>query len=357
MTSRERVRRALARQETDRVPIDYDANADIDRRVKMHYGLTAGDDEGLRQRLGVDIRHVAAPYRGPRLYADLPERGIKVDEWGIHRRWVEHDSGGYWDYCDFPLREANADEVMAWAMPSPDDHDYSGVAAQCRQLGEYGVHVGGGGLGCVINTAGFFRGMEQVFLDLITDDPAGLLLIDRFLDIQYEVIRRTIEAAEGGFDFMWIGEDLGSQRSAIIGTEVFRRHIRPRHQRFLDLAAAHDLPVMLHTCGSSSWAYPDYIAMGLAAVDTLQPEAKDMSPAYLKSTFGDRLAFRGCISTAGPVAWGTVEDVKDYCRQTLATMMPGGGYIFAPTHSLQDNSPTANVVAMYETAHRDGVFK
>jgi ADP-ribosylglycohydrolase len=23
-----------------------------------------------------------------------------VDHWGIHRRWVEHDSGGYWDYFD-----------------------------------------------------------------------------------------------------------------------------------------------------------------------------------------------------------------------------------------------------------------
>jgi len=35
-------------------------------------------------------------------------------------------------------------------------------------------------------------------------------------------------------------------------------------------------------------------------------------------------------------------------------MMPGGGYCFAPTHALQDNSPTENVVAMYETARECG---
>lgn len=64
------------------------------------------------------------------------------------------------------------------------------------------------------------------------------------------------------------------------------RHILPRHQKFLDLAAAHNLPVMMHTCGSSSWAYEDYIRLGLKAVDTLQPEAADMSPAHLKKTFG-----------------------------------------------------------------------
>jgi len=62
---------------------------------------------------------------------------------------------------------------------------------------------------------------------------------------------------------------------------------------------------MIHTCGSSSWAYEDFIEMGITVVDTLQPEAKDMAPEYLKKTFGGRLAFHGCISTAGPVASGT----------------------------------------------------
>lgn len=96
--------------------------------------------------------------------------------------------------------------------------------------------------------------------------------------------------------------------------------------------------------------------MGIAVVDTLQPEAKNMAPEYLKKTFGDRLAFHGCISTAGPVATGTVPDTIDYCRRTLEIMMPGGGYCFAPTHALQDNSPTENVVAMYETAHKYGRY-
>ena len=76
----------------------------------------------------------------------------------------------------------------------------------------------------------------------------------------------------------------------------------------------------------------------------------------LKRTFGGRLAFHGCISTAGPVACGTVDDVVDDCRQTLDIMMPGGGYCFAPTHCLQDNSPTANVVAMYDTVDKYGWY-
>ena len=183
-----------------------------------------------------------------------------------------------------------------------------------------------------------------------------LTFINRFVEIKFEILRRTIEAANGGIDFIRIGEDLGTQHGPLISMETFRKHIAPRHRPFFELAEAYDLPVMIHTCGSSSWAYDEYIAMGLDAVDTLQPEAADMAPEYLKRRFGDRLAFHGCISTAGPVAFGTVEDVRKDCRRTLEIMMPGGGYCFAPTHALQDNSPTENVLAMYETAHSVGRY-
>jgi len=357
MTSKERVNTTLARREPDRVPINYSANKGIDRRLKRHFGLAPDDAEGLRQALGVDFRRIAAPDRGPKQHENIPERGVKVDNWGVHRCWIEHDTGGYWDFCDFPLCDADEETIANWPMPSPDNHDYSAAREACERYRNYGVYVGGAGLGCIINTAGFFRGMEQVFIDLATDDPAGLLLIDRFLRIQLEIARRTLEAAPpGAVDFMWMGEDLGTQGGPLISMEMFRKHILPRHKPFYELASAYDLPVMMHACGSSSWAYEEYIKLGMKAVDTLQPEAKDMSPEHLKNTFGGRLAFHGCISTAGPVANGTVMETVDTCRRTLEIMMPGGGYCFAPTHSLQDNSPTENVIAMYETPGNYGTY-
>ena len=355
ISSKERVLRTFRHKKTDRVPVDYGANPGIDGKLKSYFGLKTDDGEGLRRALGVDFRGVGAKYIGKRLHPEKTER--KVDpQWGSVTKYIEHDSGGYWDFCDFPLMEADLETVSKWPMPSPEDFDYSGIAEACRQNREYAVNVGSAGLGCIINTAGFLRGMEQVFVDLALDEPAGLLLIDRMLEIQLEVVRREIEAAKGGVDFMWMGEDLGTQHGPLISMETFRKHIKPRHKPFFDLAKSYNLPVMIHTCGSSSWSYEDYIGMGLTAVDTLQPEAKDMSPEYLKKTFGDRLAYHGCISTGGPVAFGTPEVTVRYCEDTLEVMMPGGGYCFAPTHSLQDNSPLENVIAMYETAHRAGKY-
>ncbi len=354
MNSKQRVLTAFARAQPDRVPIDYAANAGIDGRLKRHFGLADKDAEGLREALGVDFRAVGPPYVGGKLHAEMP--GRMVDDWGIRRRWIEHDTGGYWDYCDFPLKDAALEAIRAWPVPSPDDYDYSAIAEQCRRYGEYCVVAGGAGTGDIINSTGMIRTMEQVLIDLATDEEACLVWIDRKIGIQLEILERTLAAAQGGIDLLWIGEDLGMQTGALISLELFRRHIRPRHQRFVDLAKAYDLPVAIHSCGSSSWAYEDFIEMGIGVVDTLQPEAKDMAPAYLKERFGGRLAFHGCISTAGPVAHGSVAETVAVCRETLEIMMPGGGYAFAPTHQLQDNSPTENVVAMYETAREYGRY-
>ena len=103
MRSKERVLTTFARQEADRVPINYASNPGIDGRLKAYYGLQVNDDEGLSRVLGVDFRSVSAPYRGPRLHSQIP--GIRVDPlWGTHTRYIEHESGGYWDYWGwFPL--------------------------------------------------------------------------------------------------------------------------------------------------------------------------------------------------------------------------------------------------------------
>lgn len=355
MTPRERVLAFFARSEPDRVPINYSANPGIDARLKEALGLSQSDHEGLLQALGVDFRGVGVPYVGPRLHSEIPGRNV-CPQFGIRTRHVEHGTGAYEDFCDFPLRDATEEEIAAWPMPNPDHFDYSVVDAACKAYEPYALYVGGPGLGDIINSSGMIRNMEQVMLDIITENPAWQLYVDRRLDILLEVKRRTIEAAKGRIDFVWMGEDLGTQHAPLISLEMYRRMIRPRHQRVVDMAKSFGLPVMIHTCGSSSWAYEDFIEMGIDAVDTLQPEAANMSPEYLKATFGGRLSFHGCISTAGPVSFGTVEDVVADCKHVLDVMMPGGGYAFAPTHALQDNSPTENVIAMYQTAHTYGWY-
>lgn len=356
LTSRERVLCAFNHEEPDRVPIQYMDNPGLNLRMKRHFSLADDDDEGLLCRLGTDFRGVWPAYKGPRLHAEIPEREVDA-VWGMRKKWIEHESGGYWDYCDYPLVDATEEAFDKWPMPSPDDYDYSVVAEICRQHPDRAIHLGGAGTGDIMNSSGMLMGVEKAMMGIIDPDSPLQRLIDRRIEAQLGELERSLEAGRGRIDFLWIGEDLGTQRGPIISMETYRQFIKPRHKKFVDLAAAWKIPVMMHCCGSSSWAFDEFLNLGITIVDTLQPEAADMAPAYLKSRWGDRLTFHGCISTAGPVAYGNVGDVRCNMRETLEIMMPGGGYCMSPTHMLQDNSPTENVVAMYEAAHEFGRYR
>ena len=355
MTSKERVRAFFQGRCGDRVPVNYLYNPGIDQRLKTHFGLAEDDDEGLLCRLGVDFRSVHPRYTGPRLHPEIPERQVDAD-WGLRKKWIEHESGGYWDYCDYPLMDATEVEFDTWPMPSPDQFDYSVVEKACSRYPDHAIHLGGPGTADIMNTSGMLMGVEQAMMEIIDSDSPLQRFTDRRIAVQLGVLERALEAGHGQIDFLWIGEDLGTQRGPIISMETYRQFIKPRHKRFVDLAKAWNIPVMIHCCGSSSWAFDEFIEMGITAVDTLQPEAKDMSPEYLKKRFGGRLHFHGMISTAGPLAYGNADEVVANVRETLATMMPGGGYALAPTHQIQDNSPVENVLAMYQAAREYGRY-
>jgi len=354
MNARERVRRTFEFERTDRVTIGYEANAGVHARLCAALGIRPDDMESLYRALGVDYRGIGAPYTGPELFKAPPGRQVNQLE-GCIMRWVEHGSGGYWDFCDFPLKDAEDEEFDAFPVPDPDDFDYEAAAARAKAYhGEFALYAGNPGMPDIINSNGRIMGMEDVLCHLLTENEAAMRFIHRRARFHLGMMERLLDACRGLIDFVWLGEDLGTQHTQLISTELYRRVLKPIHRQFVELASAYHLPVLVHSCGSSSWVYEDFIEMGVRGVDTLQPEAHNMSPEYLAEHFGGRLNFRGCISTAGPLAYGTESDVEENCRRVIEIMRPAGGYHFAPTHAIQDNSPTENVLAMYRAVHQYG---
>lgn len=353
---KERVKAAFAHQEPDRVPFNYHFfNGAIDRRMKDHFGLASDDDEGLRKALDVDFRRVKAPYVRRPLHAAVPDREVSP-EWGIRSRLVEHETGSYWEPCDFPLRDASVDEVERWPMPSPDDYDYSQIPVQCESFKAYYLVAGTRGVGDCINNAGFLCSMERVLIGLALEEPAVMRLIDRRRHVELEVMRRTLEAGHGRIDMLLLGEDLGTQRGPMVGPEFYRRLIKPRHQEFTNLARAYNVPVMFHSDGAVSWAYDDFIQVGIHVHDAVQMECEGMDPARLKKGWGERLSFHGVIPTTGPLAHGSAQDITNQVRDILDIMKPGGGHVLSPSHNVQDNTPVENVLAMYEAGQKYGAY-
>ena len=355
MSSRERVLLTLGFEKPDRVPIDYSANPSIHNRLMKT--LRAQNTEEMLELLGVDLRAIDVPYIGPRLFPVI--RGYSVNqEYGSISRWVRNEYSGYEDFCCFPLKDATEIKVRNWPMPNPELYDYAVVKRLIRAFQSKAIYIGHPGYPDIINSLGRVMGMESCLINLQIRDEATLDFISRKADFEIGKLERLLNAirsAGGSADFMMLGEDLGSQIAPLISHELFTDVIRPIFARFIGLAQSYGLPVMVHSCGSSSWVFEDFIQMGIIAVDTLQPEATNMSPAYLKERFGGRLVFHGCISTAA-LANLSVEGVRNICSETIEIMMPTFGYHFAPTHMIQDNTPVENIIKMYQTIHQLGVY-
>lgn len=357
MSSRERVLCAMQHGTPDRVPINYLTNVAVYERLASALDIQKGDYEGVLKALGVDFRSVEPVYTGPVLF-NVPT-GRKVDSvYGFVTRWIANKDGGYWDYCDFPLKDAISEVIASFPIPNPDNFDYETAIEKIKRYSAegYAVSIGNAGIADIINSTGRVMGMEDTLVNLMFEDDATLTYIDRRCAMELGVLGRLLDKANEHVTFVWMGEDLGTQKAPMISLDLYRSVIRPRHQKYIDLAKFYDKPVMMHSCGSSSWAFPDFIEMGVDVVDTLQPEAENMSPIYLKKTFGKRLSFHGCVSTAGPLAYGNAKETEDSVREILEIMMPGGGYLLSPTHAIQDNTPVENIIAMYNAAHKFGRY-
>lgn len=350
MISRERVLRTFDHAPVDRLAIDYLANPIIHKKFAQAIGCPSADYETVFEVLGVDFREIGVRYRGPNLFEPMPGRTTDP-VYGYRTRWVENESGGYCDFCDFPLLDAEPEEIAAFPVPDADDFDYEPVKEFLKTWDKYALYVGNPGYADIINATGRVMGMEQTLIHLITEEEATLTYISRRCDMELGILERILNRAEGRIDFLFFGEDLGTQHAPLISPELYRRVLKPFHKRYTALAKAYRIPVMVHSCGSSSWAYEDFIEIGVRAVDTLQPEAAAMDPTYLKEHFGGRLAFHGGISTAGTLVNGTPEQVRKTVLETAGIFNRGGGYFLAPTHMIQDNTPVENMIAMYQAAH------
>lgn len=354
MTARERIRATFAHEKTDRVSIGYKTNDAVHKRLAIELGIPDGDYEKVLEALGVDYRELTVPYIGKPLF-EVPENRRVNPLLGCIMRWAPNEMGGYWDYCDFPLKDAEDEDFEKFPIPNPDDFDYDAALEIVKNNPkQYAFHLGNAAYPDVINGNGCLMGMEDVLCHLLLKDEAALDFMNRRADYQVKMMERTLEKCKGYIDFMWLGEDLGTQHAPMISLQLYRDVIKPIHKRFTDLAKAYDIPVMIHSCGCSSWAYPDYIDIGINAVDNIQPDAANMDPAYLVKTFGKQLAYRGCISTGGPLAFGTPDEVRKNVNEVMDIMMPNGGYFFAPSHRIQDNTPVENIIAMYQAAHDYG---
>jgi uroporphyrinogen decarboxylase len=363
MDARQRVTLALDHQQPDRVPIDYWATDAVNARLLNHFGFST--QEELLTHFDVDFRYIEGPkYIGPD--PEVREDGCVEDHWGVPRVRVEVESGSetavYKEVIDFPLREAESvDEIQGYSKwPDPDWFDYDSVAdqvAQARAAGKVVVFMGDRMNRCAqLKPAMYVRGIDQILLDLALAPEIAETIFQKIAAFYLEYTRRTLEAAGGGIDILMMGDDFGTQKGLFMSPDMWRRFLRPGFKAFIDLAKGYGCKVGHHSCGSVKPIIPDLIECGLDILNPVQPDVVDMDRKQLKQQFGDRLCFHGSISIQKTLPFGTPDDVRNEVRERVETLGPEGGFVFCTAHNIQADTPTENIVALFDAYRAFGQY-
>lgn len=348
MTSREQVMAALERKGYDRIPVKHEGTPEINRMIMDHFGLS--NVEQLLRVLGDDFRYVEAVYCGPELKT-FPDGSIE-GYWGERYKYIEFEGGKYLESVDQPFAGVDSlDKLDRSHFPTADWFDYSTIRAQCEKLREQGFAVCFGTAGDMdfINSIARARGTELVLIDLITDDPVYLDIMEARFRFYLDMHRRVLQAAGGLIDFTHIGEDLGTQRAPVIGMDIFKRHFADKFKAYFDMVHSHGAKAMMHMCGCVVAFLPRLIELGLDVYDVVQPTVPEMDIAALQRRFGNHLTFCGTVCVQSTIAFGTPAQIESEVRRRLA-LFPKGGLFLGPTHAIQVGSPLENILTLYRTA-------
>ena len=348
MTSRERVIRCCQGKGFDRVPIKHEATVEINRELCDYFGLS--NDEQLLRVLGDDFRYVEPKYCGPRILKSTD--GSLAGYFGERYKWNEVDGGRYLESSYQPFAGVNRVEDLDRShFPSADWFDYASIRPQALAVREagYAVCCGSAGDTDFINGIARARGMEQVLIDLIEDNPVYLEIMKARYQFYYEMHERILQAAGGLIDFTHIGEDFGTQLGPMIGMDIFERHFAPKYKEYFQMVHGYGARAMLHMCGAVWLFLPRLIELGLDVYDVVQPTTPENDVVTLGKQFGRNLIFQGSMDVQKEIAFGNPADVEREVNRRLDHFSKGG-LILGPSHKIQPNSPLENVLAMYRAA-------
>ena len=365
MNSKERTLAALRRQEPDCVPLYATVVSEVAEELSQVTGIPPNNcDAFLTNRishaemlttLGNDVVGIGstAPPGCPTL---VRSDGFRVDEWGFVYRPVPHAYGIYHEIVERPLKGiTSAKELACYRVPNPYASGRFDVAK------DHSEHYGQdyallGVVECtVFEMAWNLVGLEQFLMDMALRKDYIPLLLDEVATYSIAV---GLELIKLGADIMLTGDDIGMDPGPMISPNLWREYLKPRLKQVFDAYKAADPNVILayHTCGSVLPFIDELIELGVEVLNPIQVTAHGMDPVVLKKEYGDQLAFCGGIDQRHVLPTGSPAEVEAEVIRRIMEMGQDGGYVLAPTHDIQADTPVENVLALFAAARRHGAY-
>ncbi|MHB0877520.1 MAG: uroporphyrinogen decarboxylase family protein, partial [Anaerolineae bacterium] len=350
MDSRARVVAALTGQEPDKVPIALGF-------YRIELADIAPAEEAERHR--VDVRFVSfRPSQSQQDFQDyvsrLP-RDTRIGGPSLLRTYYE------WGYQPelvgaSPLAGARHPADLD-AYPWPDvtaAYRHEGMAEEVAALQGRGYavacglpHLGGE----MYETAWRLRGFQRFNLDLLEREPLAAALLDRLVIL---ATTNAISVASAGVDVLVLDDDIGMPGGMILGPDLWRHYLKPRLTQVIMAARSVNpgLHILYHSDGVIDPILEDLIAIGINAINPVQPDRMD--PAAVRRRVGRRLALWGTVGNHATLSYGTPESIREEVRLRVETL-GRRCLVLCPAYDVDEpDMQWANLHAFLEAAEEFG---
>lgn len=175
------------------------------------------------------------------------------------------------------------------------------------------------------------RGLHHMFLDYYEHPDDLKFLIGRLAERQRESIRKM---ANLGCDGVMGYDDWGLQDRLMVSMEMIEEFFMPHYRKNWKLAHDLGMDVWLHSCGYIIDLLPEFIKAGLNVIQMDQQE--NMGLENLNKKAGGKIAFWCPVDVQKTMVDGSVEDVRNYVKQMIATLGSRNGGLISMAYSTPD---------------------
>jgi hypothetical protein len=141
--------------------------------------------------------------------------------------------------------------------------------------------------------------------------------------------------------------DIAYKERLLHSPAFLRAEFFPRLERLNDAWHEHGFKCLFHSDGYLMTVLEDLIEAGIDGLNPIETVA-GMSVKAVRAQVGDRLFLAGGIDMSQLLSNGTPDEVRNVCRQAIRDASPG--YLMGSTTEADNSCKLENLVAMYEVA-------
>lgn len=268
-----------------------------------------------------------------------------TDDWGT--KWEFRVYGMMGHAIGFPVTDYES--MAAYSFPKPPAFTDGGQGFDLRfeQIKEHrkkyfarqNINI------AIVERLSAVMGFDRLLTELYDDGPEINAFLDRLTDYY---VKTAEAAAKLGVEGITMGDDLGTQRSLIMSTDLFKHAILPRYRRVIEPLKKAGLHVHFHSCGKIDPLFELLRGIGVDSVWPQLPVYDMKELAYTLKSLGLAIALH--TDRAFTMQSGTPEQVRELVGLENEIFKPrdGGSWFYV---EVDTQFPFENIKALVESVN------